>query len=185
MNFQVLAFLLVASSAASAQVYKCPNQSTGKITYSDSPCVEGKMIERQRTQAEVLQDQQRAAAAQHQYTNAQAREAGRQQQARQPAPTGYQQPIAADSRNSAECQRAQRDLETTASSITGTDEVRARNITAANRKVDMACLGAARAGSIRAAEAGAPKPEITNHNYGNNDPAKDYSPKWCQGGYCW
>ena len=169
---------------ASAQVFKCPDPANNRTVYSDKPCTgNGVQLERKRSQAEIEYDRQRAAAEYQKFQAGQQREAAREQAAQRQV---YQQPsqAAAPAGNSHECKRAQRDLEFATSSISGSEDSRARSVAAANRKVDLECFGASRASSIRAAEAGAPKVEVTNHNYGNQ--GSDNKPKWCdKDGYCW
>ncbi len=63
MKATVLFLLAVITSAASAQVYRCPDPQTGKTTYSDSPCTQGKQIDRPRTLEERMLDEERAAVA--------------------------------------------------------------------------------------------------------------------------
>lgn len=179
--FLVLAF---SSGTVFAQVYKCPDAASGKLTYSDAPCASGGVqLERKRSQAEIEYDRQRAASEYQRFQTEQRRDAARAESAQRPT---YQQPqqAAAPAGRSMECTRAQRELEFATSSVTGSKESKDAALAAANRKVDLECFGAAKAANIRAAEAGAPKVEITNHNYG--PPPFDNRPKYCdKDGFCW
>ncbi len=160
--------LLIAGPAAS-QVYKCPDPANNRTVYSDKPCAgDGVQLERKRSQAEIEYDRQKAAAEYQKFQSSQQREAAREQAARRPTYQQPQQASAAPTTRSPECSRAQRDLEFASSSVTGSSEARSAAVAAANRKVDLECLGAARAGAIRAAEAGAPK--ITNVYEGGGKP---------------
>jgi hypothetical protein len=58
-RFAALIFL-VACSSASAQVYRCPDQATGKLTYSDAPCMDGRQIVRQLSDEEKAINAERA-----------------------------------------------------------------------------------------------------------------------------
>lgn len=175
---------LCVSAASHAQVYKCPDPANNRTVYSDRPCTgDGVQLERKRSQAEIEYDRQRAASEYQKFQAGQQREAAREKAEQRQRYQQAQQAPSQPAGRSPECTRAQRDLEFASSSISGSDDQRAASIAAANRKVDLACLGAAKAGSIRAAEAGAPKVEV--NNYGNQNNAQDDRPKWCQGGYCW
>jgi hypothetical protein len=162
-----LTLILLLSGPASSQVYKCPDPANNRTVYSDKPCTgDGAQLARKRSPDEIEYDRQKAAAEYQKFQASQQREAAREQAAQRPT---YQQPNQANTTantRSPECARAQRDLEFATSSVTGSDDQKAASIAAASRKVDLACLGASKAGAIRAAEAGAPKVEITNHNYG-------------------
>lgn len=53
----LFAAAMVTCTTASAQVYRCPDKATGRLTYSDAPCMDGKQIVRQ------LSDEERAMSA--------------------------------------------------------------------------------------------------------------------------
>lgn len=172
-------------ASAHAQVYKCPDPANKRTVYSDRPCTgDGVQLERKRSQAEIEYDRQKAVAEYQKFQAGQQREAAREQaEQRQRYQQVQQAPSQPAGRSSPECTRAQRDLEFATSSISGSDDQRAASIAAANRKVDLACLGASRAANIRASEAAAPKVEI--NNYGDQNQNRDESRRWCSGGYCW
>lgn len=183
----VLILVALACGAASAQVYKCPDPANNRTVYSDRPCTgDGVQLERKRSQAEMDYDRQKAASEYQKFQNEQRKETARDQAAQRPVYRQPQQASAAPNTRSPECARAQRDLEVATSSISGSNEARAIAVAAANRKVDLECFGASKAANIRAAEAGAPKVEITNHNYGDDNKAWRDSPRWCdKDGFCW
>lgn len=188
MNKSIQAALYCVASliaaASNAQVYKCPDPANTRTIYSDRPCTgDGVQLERKRSQAEMEYDRQKAAAEYQKFQNDQRRETEREQAAQRPVYRAPQQANAMPNARSPECVKAQRDLEFATSSISGTEDSRARSVAAANRKVDLECLGAAKSANIRAAEAGAPKVEI--NNYGDQNPNRDDSRRWCSGGYCW
>lgn len=172
-------------ASAHAQVYKCPDPANNRTVYSDKPCVgAGVQLEQKRSQAEMDYDRQRAAAAYQRFQAEQRRDAAREQTQQRPI---YQQPqqAAAPAGRTPECTRAKRELEFATSGVTGSKESKDAAIAAANRNVDLECLGAAKAANIRAAEAGAPKIEITNHNYGDDNKAWREAPRWCdKDGFC-
>ena len=181
---QMLWLGVALCASAHAQVYKCPDPANKRIVYSDRPCAgDGVQLERKRSQAEMEYDRQRAASEYQKFQNEQRREAEREQASQRPVYRQPQQASAAPNTRTPECIRAQRDLEFATSSISGSDDQRAASIAAANRKVDLACLGASRAANIRASEAAAPKVEI--NNYGDQNQNRDESRRWCSGGYCW
>lgn len=174
--FVVLAFV---SGTVYAQVYRCPDPVTGKLTYSDAACASGGVqLERKRSQAEIEYDRQRAASAYQRFQAEQRRDAERELNAQRRT---YQQPQQATSQagRSMECTRAKGELEIAASRLTGSKESRDTAIAAANRKVDLECFGGADAANIRAAEAGATKVEITNHHYDG------WSKRCDKKGDCW
>ena len=85
--FLVLAF---SSGTVFAQVYKCPDAASGKLTYSDAPCASGGVqLERKRSQAEIEYDRQRAASEYQRFQTEQRRDAARAESAQRPT---YQQP---------------------------------------------------------------------------------------------
>lgn len=185
MAIQMLWLGMALCASAHAQVYKCHDPTNNRTVYSDKPCVgAGVQLEQKRSQAEMDYDRQRAASAYQRFQAEQRRDAAREQAQQRPI---YQQPqqVAAPAGRTPECTRAQRELDFATSGVTGSKESKDAAIAAANRKVDLECLGAAKAGNIRAAEAGAPKIEITNHNYGDDNKAWREAPRWCdKDGFC-
>lgn len=139
--------LVIACTAASAQVYRCPDAKTGKITYSDAPCAEGKQIVRQMTAEERMLNDERADIARQRNQLAREREAMQQQ-----APTPQPAPSTAQSGTSYECQIAQKNA-------WGVNKEQKQ------READIICYGPERAAQIQAAKA-ANKPVKTTcvHN---------------------
>lgn len=110
------AFLAVP---ASAQVHRCKDAS-GKLTYSDQPCVAGQsggVIERQKSREQILEERLQAAEANERKYRAQDAERERQmfeqrqQQRRQPAPSHSAQAATQDKSSSRECKEALKKLE--------------------------------------------------------------------------
>ena len=142
-RFAIFAVLTLAAFAAQSQVIKCTDPRTGRITFSDSPCAIGQNgveVAPRRTPEEIQADRERADEANARKVRQQAEERQRAADmaaaaAAAPAPA-FQQ---ANPANSGACLQAQRDLETIASSITGTEEHRRNRINAATVRVNAAC----------------------------------------------
>ncbi|WP_312759207.1 DUF4124 domain-containing protein [Pulveribacter sp.] len=166
MNAKHPTLLLLAVAAclagpATAQVMRCTDPATGKITYTDGECRRGEAVrevEARKTPEEVEQEREQAA-------EALARKHERQQQeallrpppAAAPAPRPAAPP---DPASSAACQQARQRLEKElAASGRGMYDEQAR-LDAARRQTDLACLTPAefaRADSERSrAQAAAP-----------------------------
>ena len=131
-----LCFVLFCSSA-SAQVYRCTDPVTKKITYSDALCVDGRQIERRRSAEEQVLDAERADIARQRFQLRQESNALRQQQASTPS-----QPMASPSTSgsSYECQVAQKNA-------WGANKAQKQ------READIICYGPERAARIQAEKA--------------------------------
>lgn len=117
-------FAMAACASASAQVYKCPDPVTKKVTYSDAPCTDGKQIVRQMTDEERALSAERASIARERTQLERDRAALRQQQ---DAPRAQvPQTAAAPAINQFECQKAKREL-SIASNIKSEDARRRMN----------------------------------------------------------
>lgn len=133
-----IAICAVVMSAAQAQVHRCTN-AAGQSIYTDAPCAEGhtsKLIERQKSAAEIAQDRANADAATDRKYRAQAAERV-QQDAPLPSPrqTSAQTPLAA----TPACKNAQKEVEFVSSIRTlPPDEKRVRT-DAAITNVNAAC----------------------------------------------
>lgn len=131
----VIVAMALACTYAGAQVYRCPDARTGKITYSDSPCSSGEQIVRQRSYEEQQLDAERSALARERFLLEQERSVMQQQQVQSrqqnltPAQTGI----------SRECQIAQKNA-------WGTNRKQKQ------READIICFGPERAAQIRAQE---------------------------------
>lgn len=136
-------FLLIAMMAASAQaqVIRCTNPKTGEVTYSDKSCDNthsSSLVERRKSREEIMAERLQAAEANEQKYRNRLAEMEVEQQTRQQAPVVAQQPLP-DKSTSYECRLAQKNHETTSSSITGTTEERRNRINASTVKVNAAC----------------------------------------------
>lgn len=81
MRWKLAALVLLVANCAQAQVFRCPDRATGKVTYSDAPCSDGKQILRKRTAEDQLLDLEQAAAARQRFERDQEIETTRQQRA--------------------------------------------------------------------------------------------------------
>lgn len=145
-----IAFLLaiLAASATHAQVYRCPNPATGKVTYSDAPCTQGREIVRQRSVEERMLDDERAAVARERFQLEQERQIMREQQQRMPQTVVIESGGNQGRASSHECEVAQRNA-------WGVNRAQAQ------RKADLACLGPEGAARVQA-ERERRKPVVTN-----------------------
>lgn len=142
--------VVVAAGFVQAQVLRCTDARTGKVTYTDGNCASGattqevearktpEEIQRERElAAEALQRKQQRQQAELDAAEAQERRAERQERAR--AARAAQQPR--DYAQSPECARSRRNLELLAAgSYTSTYEQELQ-LDAAQRQVDLDCLG--------------------------------------------
>ena len=128
--------LVIFCATAGAQVYRCPDKVTGKTTYSDAPCTDGKQIVRQMPNEERMLNAERAAIARQRIQLDQDRAAMRQQQADQAARTVASPQQASPPIDPIACQRAQREV-SIASNIKSEDKRTRMN--AAIIQVNSAC----------------------------------------------
>jgi len=178
----LLASFLVSCAAVHAQVVKCTDSLTGKVTYSDSGCSGGTVGQQvqARKSAQALEDERAQAEAARQRYAAPATSS----QAQQAVPMRQEQAPQRDYASTFECRQAQRDIDIARGSVTASQSEKLTNVAAAQRKADLACLGptgyreaeAARAEAReRAKERRARAPGVITHcdpggcndNYGN------------------
>ncbi len=141
----IFAVLTMAVFSAFGQVIKCTDPRTGRITFSDSPCATGQSsveVQPRRTPEEMQEERLRAEEA----NNRKQRQLDQQMLDRQrAAELAATAPVTAapdrqvNPANSNACTQAQRDLETIASSITGSEELRRNRINAATVRVNATC----------------------------------------------
>lgn len=125
---------------AVAQVHRCKN-AAGKTIYSDTPCASGQsgvMIERQKSNFEIMDERMQAAEANERKYRQRAAEQQTQLQQSAPPPA-VRQPDQQSKASSRECQQAQREQETVSSIITGTAEYRRNRFNSATQKTNAAC----------------------------------------------
>ena len=147
-----------------AQVVRCTDPATGKVTYTDGDCGRGQSareVEARKTPQEIQQEREQAAEA---LERKQERQQWERQQQRDDEPaTRAARPRAtpADPSQSVDCQRARRNLQEVLSTMgRGMYDEQAR-LDAAQRQADLACLSPvdyARAESARSSRTVYPSP---------------------------
>ena len=133
-----IALCAVVISTAQAQVHRCTN-AAGQSIYTDAPCAEGqtsKLVERQKSAAEIAQERANADAATDRKYRAQAAE-----RAQQDAPPSFpsqastQTPLAA----TPACKSAQKEMEFVSSIRTLSPDEKRMRTNAAITNVNAAC----------------------------------------------
>lgn len=162
--------LVAATTQAHAQVVRCTDPATGKVTYTDGACSSGaaaREVEARKSPEELQLERDRAAEALERKQRRLAAEAAADADARREADrdrTRTANPPVHDYARSPECARARRNLDTALSEASnGTYEQNLR-VDAAQRKFNLDCLGPAgyaEAEKARAtAAANAPPPVV-------------------------
>lgn len=142
-----VAFLgALAPLGVQAQVVRCTDAATGKVTYTDGNCASGttvREVEARKTPQEIQQEREEAAEAlarKQQRLQAEATaaetESRRNAQHNQAAPAKT-----TDYTRSPECARSRRNLDVVLSSVTGGGYEQKLRVEAAQRQVDLDCLG--------------------------------------------
>ncbi|PJI98677.1 uncharacterized protein DUF4124 [Acidovorax sp. 69] len=171
----LLAALCMASisAGAQAQVVRCTDVSTGKVTYTDGKCTGGaaaKEVEPRKTPEAIQQEREQAAEAlarkqqrlQAENTAAET-EAQRNAQRDRLRPTKSQ-----DYARSPECARSRRNLDVVLSGSSGATYEQNLRAEAAQRQVDLDCLGPdgyTEVEKARAARPSAPAPVVVAPPY--------------------
>lgn len=145
----VLAAGLALHGAAQAQVLRCTDPATGKVTYTDGRCGSGaatREVEPRKTDEEIRQEREQAAQAlerRQERLQAEA-EQQRRDEARE-ARERRAQPRrdAADPSQSAACRSARRQLQEVTATLGRGMVDEATRLDAAQRQADQACLGPA------------------------------------------
>ena len=143
-----LAFLIVLmgiSGWAQAQVYRCED-SKGKVSYSDAPCAKGQdtgLIERKKTETEILRERQDADQANQQRLAKENSELKRREQEQDIALKEQQAAAAAASTvnlaNTPACARARKDMDWIQHIHSLSDEQRRARMNSAITQVNAAC----------------------------------------------
>lgn len=105
----LFAAAMVTCTTASAQVYRCPDKATGRLTYSDAPCTDGKQIVRQLSDEERALNAERSSIARERAQLERERSA-MQQQAAPRQQTQQSQTASAPAIDQIACQKAKREL---------------------------------------------------------------------------
>ena len=133
-----IAICAVMLSTAQAQVHRCTN-AAGHSIYTDTPCAEGqtsKLVERQKSAAEIAQDRANADAATDRKYRAQAAERAQQDAPpSSPSQTSTPTPLAA----TPACKSAQKEMEFVSSIRTLSPDEKRMRTNAAITNVNAAC----------------------------------------------
>lgn len=134
----LFAAAMVTCTTASAQVYRCPDKATGRLTYSDAPCTDGKQIVRQLTDEERALNAERSSLARERAQLERDRAALQQQQAPRQQP---QRPQAASSPaiDQIACQRAKREMSIASNLQSESPAGKRRRMNAAIVEVNASC----------------------------------------------
>ena len=146
---------LVLAATAQAQVLRCTDARTGKVTYTDGTCEGGtaaREVEARKSPEELQQEREQAAEAlerKQQRLQAEATAAERdahraaEQDRARAARAAANTPQPQDYARSPECARARRNLDLVASSLSRSTYEQELRLSTAQRQVDMDCLGPA------------------------------------------
>lgn len=136
----------MVSWGAQAQVVRCTDAATGKVTYTDGACASGntaREVEARKTPQEIqLERDQAAQALARKQQQLQAEATAADNEARRNAlrdRTAAPPPI--DHARSPECARSRRNLDVLLSSVSGGGYEQSLRVEAAQRQVDLDCLG--------------------------------------------
>ena len=133
-----IALCAVVISTAQAQVHRCTN-AAGQSIYTDAPCAEGqtsKLVERQKSAAEIAQERANADAATDRKYRAQAAERAQQDAPpSSPSQASTQTPLAA----TPACKSAQKEMEFVSSIRTLSQDEKRMRTNAAIANVNAAC----------------------------------------------
>ena len=169
LRWGLLSTALLLSLSAQAQVVRCTDARTGKVTYTDGSCASGTTaheVEARKTPAELQQEREQAAEAlerkQHRLeaeataAEQDARRAAEQDRARA-ARTAAAAPQPQDYARSPECARSRRNLDLVASGLSRSTHEQELRLEAAQRQVDMDCLGPQGYAEVEKARANQPR----------------------------
>ena len=131
---------------AQAQVIRCTDAVTGKVTYTDGKCASGateREVEARKTPQEIQQEREEAAEAlARKQQRLQAEATAAEAESRRNAPRDHASPARTiDYARSPECARSRRNLDVVLSSATGGGYEQNLRVEAAQRQVDLDCLG--------------------------------------------
>lgn len=142
----LLACLCVAwiGTAAQAQVVRCTDPATGKVTYTDGKCAGGataREVEARKTPEEIQREREQAAEALAlKQKRLEAENKAAETEALRNAQRDSARPAIPDYARSPECARSRRNLDVVLSSSGGSYE-QSQRIEAAQRQMDLDCLG--------------------------------------------
>lgn len=172
-------FLAGLCLGAQAQVTRCTDARTGKVTYTDGACSSGEAareVEARRTPEEILLDRQLSAEAlerkqqrlqaENEAAEAEARRAEDRNRAR-----AANAPLPQDYARSPECARSRRSYDMVAGDGPRSTLEHAQRLEAAQRQMDLDCLGPQAYAELERARAGQPKVVVVPPRYGPGYPA--------------
>ena len=140
-----LFLLLGIGGLAQAQVYRCED-SKGRVTYADAPCIKGRdtgLIERKKSEVEILRERQDAANANQQRLAKENAELKRREHEQSIALQEQQAATSAANSvnlaNTPACARARKDMDWIQNINTLSDEQRRARMNAAITQVNAAC----------------------------------------------
>lgn len=145
--------------SAQAQVVRCTDAATGKVTYTDGKCASGttvREVEARKTPQEIQQEREEAAEAlARKQQRLQAEATAAETESRRNAQRDQTAPAkTTDYARSPECARSRRNLDVVLSSVTGGGYEQNLRVEAAQRQVDLDCLGPQGYAEVEKARAG-------------------------------
>jgi len=160
-----------------AQVLRCTDARTGKVTYTDGECAGGtaaREVEARKTPQEIQQEREQAAEAlerkqQRQQAEALAAETDARRTAERDRARAAQAAAAApqpqDYARSAECARSRRNLDMVASGLSRSNYEQDVRLETAQRQVDLDCLGPQGYADVERARANQPRVVVVPPRY--------------------
>jgi len=144
----ILALAVFASCAlpAAAQVVRCTDPATGKISYTDEACPRGdaaREIEARKSAQEIAQEREQAAEALQRKHERQQLEALQRQEAQQAEPATVRPRAGNDSAQSMQCHQARKTLQDLLHTLGRGLYDEQMRLEAAQHQVDLACLSPA------------------------------------------
>jgi hypothetical protein len=148
-----IACVVCSALPAYGQVIRCTDAKTGEVTYTDGKCATGAVareVEAKRTPEEIEQDRrtaERALELKQQRLQAESAAASAQSQREleqerlRAARAANAAPAAKDYGNSAECAKSRRNLELLSAGVSRTNYDQDMRLEAAQRQMDLDCLG--------------------------------------------
>lgn len=171
--------LAALGSAAQAQVTRCTDAHTGKVSYTDGACSSGEAareVEPRRTPEEILLDRQLSAEAlerkqQRLQAENEAAQADAQRAADVQRARAANAPLPQDYARSPECARSRRNYDLLAGEGPRSTQEHGQRLEAAQRQMDLDCLGPQGYAEIERARAAQPRVVVVPPRYGIGYPA--------------
>lgn len=164
----------LAALSAHAQVVRCTDARTGKVTYTDGACSSGEAareVEPRRSPQEILIDRQLSAEAlerkqQQQQADREAADAETRRTAERNRARAANAPLPQDYARSPECARARRSYEQVAGEGPRSTLEHEQRLEAAQRQMDLDCLGPEGYAELERARAAQPRVVVVPPRYG-------------------